>query len=107
MLKDFCEMTCCMLNDETLERRRINKAINKQIMRDKRNARREFKLLLLGLNLNCFFPCLIVRKKSRSTIHNPQITNDELITLVNAILYYLIMINYANEVDVDYINSHN
>lgn len=48
MLKDFCEMTCCMLNDETLERRRINKAINKQIMRDKRNARREFKLLLLG-----------------------------------------------------------
>ena len=54
MLKDFCEMTCCMLNDETLERRRINKAINKQIMRDKRNARREFKLLLLGLNSNCF-----------------------------------------------------
>ena len=47
--------------DETLEQRRINKAINEQIMRDKRNARREFKLLLLGL-----FFLLLYGKKSQT-----------------------------------------
>ncbi|XP_003373535.1 guanine nucleotide-binding protein G(q) subunit alpha [Trichinella spiralis] len=40
-------MTCCS-SEEAREQRRINREIEKQLQRDKRNARRELKLLLLG-----------------------------------------------------------
>lgn len=40
-------MWCCA-SDESREQRRIDKAINEQIQRDKRYARKEIKLLLMG-----------------------------------------------------------
>uniref|UniRef100_A0A915JF98 Guanine nucleotide-binding protein subunit alpha n=1 Tax=Romanomermis culicivorax TaxID=13658 RepID=A0A915JF98_ROMCU len=40
-------MRCC-ISEEALEQSRINREIEKQLQRDKRNARRELKLLLLG-----------------------------------------------------------
>ena len=40
-------MACC-LSEEAREQRRINAEIDRQLQRDKRNARRELKLLLLG-----------------------------------------------------------
>ncbi|KFD58837.1 hypothetical protein M514_00530 [Trichuris suis] len=45
-MKEFV-MTCCS-SEEAREQRRINREIEKQLQRDKRNARRELKLLLLG-----------------------------------------------------------
>ncbi|KAH7710265.1 guanine nucleotide-binding protein G(q) subunit alpha-like protein [Aphelenchoides avenae] len=41
----ICE---CCLSEESREQRRINREIDKQLKRDRRNARRELKLLLLG-----------------------------------------------------------
>ncbi|OZC08767.1 hypothetical protein X798_04181 [Onchocerca flexuosa] len=43
-------MACC-LSEEAREQKRINQEIEKQLQRDKRNARRELKLLLLGNHL--------------------------------------------------------
>ncbi|ETN81862.1 hypothetical protein NECAME_00212 [Necator americanus] len=40
-------MACC-LSEEAREQKRINQEIEKQLQRDKRNARRELKLLLLA-----------------------------------------------------------
>lgn len=40
-------MACC-LSEEAKESRRINDEIERQLRRDKRDARRELKLLLLG-----------------------------------------------------------
>ncbi len=40
-------MACCM-SEEAKESKRINAEIDKQLRRDKRDARRELKLLLLG-----------------------------------------------------------
>ena len=40
-------MACCM-TDEQREQRRINQEIERQLKKDKRDARRELKLLLLG-----------------------------------------------------------
>ncbi|XP_072310820.1 guanine nucleotide-binding protein G(q) subunit alpha-like [Eucyclogobius newberryi] len=42
-----CAWACC-LNPEAKEARRINDEIERQLRRDKKSARREFKLLLLG-----------------------------------------------------------
>jgi guanine nucleotide-binding protein G(q) subunit alpha len=44
-------MACC-LSEEAREQKRINHEINKQLKKDKRNARRELKLLLLGFLAN-------------------------------------------------------
>ena len=41
------EMACC-LSEEALEQKRINQEIEKQLRKDKRDSRRELKLLLLG-----------------------------------------------------------
>lgn len=46
-------MTCC-LSEEQKEIRRINAEIEKQLKQDKRNQRRELKLLLLGEHGICF-----------------------------------------------------
>ncbi len=43
-------MECC-LSEEAKEQKRINQEIERQLRRDKRDARRELKLLLLG---KCF-----------------------------------------------------
>ena len=40
-------MACCM-TDEMKEQRRVNEEIELQLMKDKRDARRELKVLLLG-----------------------------------------------------------
>lgn len=40
-------MACC-IPDELKEQKRINQEIERQLKRDKRDARRELKLLLLG-----------------------------------------------------------
>ena len=44
-------MACCM-TDEQREQRRINQEIERQLKKDKRDARRELKLLLLGESVN-------------------------------------------------------
>lgn len=41
-------MMACCLSEEAKESKRINAEIEKQLRRDKRDARRELKLLLLG-----------------------------------------------------------
>jgi len=41
------KMACC-LSDEAKEQKRINQEIEKQLRKDRRDARRELKLLLLG-----------------------------------------------------------
>ena len=49
-------MACC-LSEEQKEQKRINAEIERQLRKDKRDARRELKLLLLGKNyenLCCF-----------------------------------------------------
>lgn len=38
----------CCLSEEAKEARRINDEIERQLRRDKKDSRREFKLLLLG-----------------------------------------------------------
>lgn len=47
-------MECC-LSEEAKEQKRINQEIERQLRRDKRDARRELKLLLLGMFTNSFF----------------------------------------------------
>lgn len=44
-------MACC-LSEEAKEQKRINQEIEKQLRKDKRDARRELKLLLLGKSHN-------------------------------------------------------
>jgi hypothetical protein len=41
-------MMACCLSEEAKEQKRINQEIERQLRRDKRDARRELKLLLLG-----------------------------------------------------------
>lgn len=41
----------CCLSEEAKESKRINAEIEKQLRRDRRDARRELKLLLLGMLL--------------------------------------------------------
>ena len=60
-------MACC-LSEEAREQKRINQEIEKQLQRDKRNARRELKLLLLGethfdLNLNLLSNCVLFDRR--------------------------------------------
>lgn len=52
-------MACC-LYEEAKEQRRINQEIEKQLRKDKQNARKELKLLLLGnYELLCYNSTLI------------------------------------------------
>lgn len=48
----------CCLSEEGKEQKRINDEIERQIRRDRRDARRELKLLLLGklvlISVSCF-----------------------------------------------------
>lgn len=44
-------MMACCLSEEAKESNRINAEIEKQLRRDRRDARRELKLLLLGTSL--------------------------------------------------------
>lgn len=46
-------MECC-LSEEAKEQKRINQEIERQLRRDKRDARRELKLLLLGKLFNYY-----------------------------------------------------
>lgn len=47
-------MECC-LSEEAKEQKRINQEIERQLRRDKRDARRELKLLLLGKLISYYF----------------------------------------------------
>ena len=49
-------MACC-LSEEAKEQKRINQEIERQLRKDKRDARRELKLLLLGKFFASFFFC--------------------------------------------------
>ena len=42
------KMMACCLSEEAKEQKRINQEIERQLRKDKRDARRELKLLLLG-----------------------------------------------------------
>lgn len=50
-------MACC-LSEEAKEQKRINQEIERQLRKDKRDARRELKLLLLGKLPVVFLCCL-------------------------------------------------
>ena len=50
-------MACC-LSEEQKEQKRINAEIERQLRKDKRDARRELKLLLLGEFLKHVSTCL-------------------------------------------------
>lgn len=50
MKNKIAVMECC-LSEEAKEQKRINQEIERQLRRDKRDARRELKLLLLGEKL--------------------------------------------------------
>ena len=50
-------MACC-LSEEQKEQKRINAEIERQLRKDKRDARRELKLLLLGEFLKHVLTCL-------------------------------------------------
>lgn len=57
-------MACC-LSEEAKESKRINAEIDKQLRRDKRDSRRELKLLLLGMwhtNSKNQFYCHVLRR---------------------------------------------
>ena len=49
-------MACC-LSEEQKEQKRINAEIERQLRKDKRDARRELKLLLLGKKELFITPC--------------------------------------------------
>lgn len=49
-------MAACCLSEEAKEQKRINQEIEKKLRKDKRDARRELKLLLLGKWLAEFEP---------------------------------------------------
>lgn len=51
-------MSCCR-SEEYKEQNRINKEIEKQLKRDKKDARRELKLLLLGMLAKSWDYCYI------------------------------------------------
>lgn len=55
-------MECC-LSEEAKEQKRINQEIERQLRRDKRDARRELKLLLLGEYLKLQFFGEIKKKR--------------------------------------------
>lgn len=54
-------MACC-LSEEQKEQKRINAEIERQLRKDKRDARKELKLLLLGENF-------IISNSMFSTFH--------------------------------------
>ena len=51
--EDELAMLGCCQSEEAREQQRINREIEKQLKKDKRDARRELKLLLLGKHLPC------------------------------------------------------
>jgi len=57
-------MACC-LSEEAKEQKRINQEIEKQLRKDKRDARRELKLLLLGK----FAVCIAIVCASISSLY--------------------------------------
>ena len=74
-------MACC-LSEEQKEQKRINAEIERQLRKDKRDARRELKLLLLGKTvffkvptvfLKIIIPKICQARKSASSIFNPTI----------------------------------
>ena len=52
-------MACC-LSEEQKEQKRINAEIERQLRKDKRDARKELKLLLLGEQLIMTFLCFLI-----------------------------------------------
>ena len=48
MLDIFLDVPCCWPDKKEREIRRINSEIEKQIRRDKREAKKQYKILLLG-----------------------------------------------------------
>lgn len=61
-------MACC-LSEEAKEQKRINQEIERQLRKDKRDARRELKLLLLGEPPVIYFGCLRVQGGREGTFN--------------------------------------
>jgi guanine nucleotide-binding protein G(q) subunit alpha len=81
-------MNCC-LSEEAKEQRRINQEIEKQLRKDKRDARRELKLLLLGTGESGKSTFI----KQMRIIHGSGYTDDDkrgFIKLVNQNVYMAI-----------------
>lgn len=68
-------MACC-LSEEQQEQKRINAEIERQLRKDKRDARRELKLLLLGKPSTGAHNLLFVRSSTNCSIaYNTHKTN--------------------------------
>ncbi|KAK2708980.1 hypothetical protein QYM36_014568 [Artemia franciscana] len=61
-------MACCQ-SEEAKEQKRINQEIERQLKRDKQNARKELKLLLLDQDLNLLSKLLVAIAGETSTAH--------------------------------------
>lgn len=72
-------MECC-LSEEAKEQKRINQEIERQLRRDKRDARRELKLLLLGKLISYLF-ILIYSDCSALTTTIPFQSGDSVVNL--------------------------
>ena len=48
MLDIFLDIDCCWPDKEDRENRRINSIIEKQIQKDRRESKKQYKILLLG-----------------------------------------------------------
>uniref|UniRef100_A0AAV2JIF8 Uncharacterized protein n=1 Tax=Knipowitschia caucasica TaxID=637954 RepID=A0AAV2JIF8_KNICA len=61
-------MMACCLSEEAKESKRINAEIDKQLRRDKRDSRRELKLLLLGGDISPGSGLTLVQRSVRSAL---------------------------------------
>ena len=83
-------MACC-LSEEQKEQKRINAEIERQLRKDKRDARKELKLLLLGKieksrNFSILFSKYTLVLNLNSWLH--QVVNDVLKIHINKLLRY-------------------
>lgn len=85
-------MMACCLSEEAKESKRINAEIEKQLRRDKRDARRELKLLLLG---KCRFLSHTALLRDAPTLHTNHLARKT--TGVIVLFYSFRMQNYTHD----------
>lgn len=100
-------MLCCR-SEEYIEQNRINKEIEKQLKRDKKDARREFKLLLLGTGESGKSTFI----KQMRIIHGTGYSDDERRTFIklvyqNIYMAILTMIRALENLKISYANPSN
>ena len=92
-------MTCCQ-SEEEKEQKRINYAIEKELKRTKRDARRELKLLLLGekVHLNRFFYLVTIFSNQKVPIELRSLYSSNLALPqyhLDTVLYFLPNLSYT------------